>query len=254
MSFVICDIIGVPINNVNMNEAVSLVLLYMNEQRNQGDKKDAKMVFTPNPEFVMQALSDPNFMGILKKSDLNIADGIGIVIGSKILGYPLRERVAGYDLTQKVFSAIRTTEKTVYFLGASEEIIQDAKVKMERKHRGLKVIGVRNGYFSKEDEPEIIEEINRLKPDLLLVGLGCPKQEKWIFENKGKIYTKVMIGVGGSFDVMSGRVKRAPNFFIKTNLEWFYRLITQPTRFKRMLRLPLFLIEVIKYKLRGERK
>lgn len=247
MSFVICDIIGVPINNINMNEAVSLVLLYMDEEK----KDEAKIIFTPNPEFVMNALKDEEFMEILNNSTLNIADGIGIVIGSKILGKPLRERVAGYDLTQNIFSKIKNKEKTVYFLGASEEVIQKAKSQMEKKYRGLKIIGVHNGYFSENEEYLIIEEINKLKPDLLLVGLGCPRQEKWIFKNRKKINAKVMIGVGGSFDVMSGNVKRAPKFFIKANLEWFYRLISQPTRFKRMLKLPLFLIEVIKYKFNG---
>lgn len=248
MSFVICDIIGVPINNINMNEAVSLVLLYMEEE-----KEEAKIVFTPNPEFVMNALKDEKFMDILNNSDLNIADGIGVVICSKILGSPLKERVAGYDLVQNIFSIIKNQEKTVYFLGASEKIIEEAKNRMEAKYRGLKIVGFHNGYFSEYEEYLIIEEINKLKPDLLLVGLGCPRQEKWIYDNKNKINTRVMIGVGGSFDVMSGNIKRAPNIFIKANLEWFYRLITQPTRFKRMLKLPLFLIEVIKYKFKGEK-
>lgn len=254
MSFVVCDILGVPINNLNMNEASSLVLLYMDEEnKNENNEliKDAKIIFTPNPEFVMLALKDKSFMKILNSSDLNIADGIGVVIGSKILGYPLKERVAGYDLTQNIFNIIKNKEKTVYFLGASEKVIQEAKSNMELKYKGLKIVGVHNGYFSEKEEQLIIEEINNLQPDLLLVGLGCPRQEKWIFENKGKIKTKVMIGVGGSFDVMSGNVKRAPKLFIKLNLEWFYRLITQPTRFKRMIKLPLFIVEVLKYKIKG---
>lgn len=246
MSFVVCDIIGVPINNVNMNEAVSLALLYMDEK-----KEDTKAIFTPNPEFIMNALKDEEFMQILNKSSLNIADGIGVVIASKILGYPLRERVAGYDLVQNLFSYMRSKEKTVYFLGATEEVILAAKENMQKKYRGLKVVGVHNGYFSENEEYLIIDEINELRPDLLLVGLGSPRQEKWIFNNKDKIDTKVMIGVGGSFDVMAGFIKRAPKFFINLNLEWFYRLITQPTRFKRMIKLPLFLFEVLKYKVKG---
>lgn len=246
MSFVVCDIIGVPINNVNINEAVSLALLYMDEK-----KEDTKTIFTPNPEFIMNALKDEEFMQILNKSSLNIADGIGVVIASKILGYPLRERVAGYDLVQNLFSYMRSKEKTVYFLGATEEVILAAKENMEKKYRGLKVVGVHNGYFSENEEYLIIDEINELRPDLLLVGLGSPRQEKWIFNNKDKIDTKVMIGVGGSFDVMAGFIKRAPKFFINLNLEWFYRLITQPTRFKRMIKLPLFLFEVLKYKVKG---
>lgn len=251
MSFVTCDILGVPINNVNMNEALSLVLLYVNEEKNA--EESAKMIFTPNPEFVMNALKNEKFMQILNKSNLNIADGIGIVIASKILGYPLRERVAGYDLVQNIFANIKNTGKTVYFLGSSEENIKKAKENMEKKYRGLKILGYRNGYFSEDESKILIEEINSLKPDLILVGLGSPRQEKWIYENRDKINTKVMIGVGGSFDVMSGNVKRAPKIFIKLNLEWFYRLISQPTRIKRMIKLPLFILEILKYKLRGKK-
>ena len=244
MSFTVCNILGVPINNVNLNEALGLVLLYLEDN-------EKKIVFTPNPEFVMNAIKDKEFMDILNKSNLNIPDGIGIIIGGKMLGYNMRERVPGYDLVQNIFYKIKNTDKTVYFLGSTDENIKLAKENMEKKYKGLKIVGTHNGYFNEEEGNIVIEEINRLKPDLLLVGLGSPRQEKWIYNNKDIIDTKVMIGVGGSFDVMSGNVKRAPKIFIKLNLEWFYRLITQPTRFKRMLKLPLFIVEVLKYKLKG---
>lgn len=246
MSFTVCNILGVPINNVNLNEALGLVLLYLEEN-------EKKIIFTPNPEFIMNALTDSQFKKILNESNLNIPDGIGVVIGAKILGYNLKDRVAGFDLVQKIFSRIKNTDKTVYFLGASEETVILAKEMMEKKYKGLKIVGTHNGYFKDEEGNIIIDEINKLSPDLLLVGLGSPRQEKWIYNNKDKINVKVMIGVGGSFDVMSGNVKRAPKIFIKLNLEWFYRLITQPTRFKRMLKLPLFIIEVLKYKIKGDK-
>ena len=246
MSFTVCNILGVPINNVNLNEALGLVLLYL-------EHNEKKIIFTPNPEFIMNALNDKDFMEILNKSNLNIPDGIGVVIGAKMLGYNIRERVPGFDLIQGIFYKIKNTDKTVYFLGASEETIVAAKNMMEKKYKGLKIVGTHNGYFTEEEGNIIIDEINSLSPDLLLVGLGSPRQEKWIYGNKDKLNVKVMIGVGGSFDVMSGNVKRAPKIFIKLNLEWFYRLITQPTRFKRMLKLPLFIIEVLKYKIKGEK-
>ncbi|WP_250277928.1 WecB/TagA/CpsF family glycosyltransferase [[Clostridium] colinum] len=244
MSSTICNILGVPINNITLNEALNLVLLFL-----ENDEK--KLIFTPNPEFIMNALQDDEFMDILNKSNLNIPDGIGVVIGGKMLGYNIRKRVAGFDLIQNIFSKIKNTDKTVYFLGANEETINLAKEKMEQKYKGLKIVGVHNGYFTEEEDKIIIHNINKLNPDLLLVGLGSPRQEKWIYKNKDLLNVKVMIGVGGSFDVMSGNVKRAPKIFIKLNLEWFYRLITQPTRFKRMLKLPLFIIEVLKYKIKG---
>ena len=126
MSFTVCNILGVPINNVNLNEALGLVLLYLEEN-------EKKIIFTPNPEFIMNALTDSQFKKILNESNLNIPDGIGVVIGAKILGYNLKERVAGFDLVQKIFSRIKNTDKTVYFLGASEETVILAKEMMEKK-------------------------------------------------------------------------------------------------------------------------
>ena len=234
-----CNIMGVPFNNVNMGEAVTLVKLFLEK-----DKK--RMVFTPNPEIVMAARKDPEYMKILKEGSLVVPDGIGVVIASKLLKTPLKERVAGYDLVQGVFKEIRK-KYTVYFLGGAPGVAAEAKKEMMKKYRGLEVVGTHHGYFKDNDDEEahIIEEINELKPDILLVGLGFPRQEKWIYNNLEKINSKVFIGVGGSFDVMSGNVKRAPEGFRKLGLEWFYRLITQPKRFFRMLILPVFLIKVV---------
>lgn len=234
-------ILGVPFKNANFSEAVDIAVNFFENGKNN-------LIFTPNPEFVMTALDDKDFMDILNSSNMNIPDGIGIVIGSKILKTPIKERVAGYDLVQEIFSKIKNTEKTVYFLGSSEENIVSAIEMMKKKYDGLKIVGYRNGYFKDDESEEVVKEILDKKPDLLLVGLGSPRQEKWIYKYKNELNCKIIMGVGGSFDVMSGNVKRAPKFFIKCNLEWFYRLITQPTRFKRMLKLPLFLVEVIKDK------
>ena len=116
---------------------------------------------------------------------------------------------------------------------------------MKAAYPGLKILGTRNGYFTSAEEKDIIREIKSLSPDLLLVGLGAPKQEKWIYENLRFTGAKVAIGVGGSFDVMAGNIKRAPKIFQKLGLEWFYRLLCQPTRIKRMMRLPVFAVKVL---------
>lgn len=233
------NILGVLFDCVTMAEATQKILSLL-------DQEEKYLIVTANPEIVMEAQKSSAFCNTINRGDLVVADGIGVVIGSKIIKKPLPERVAGYDLIQNVFNVIKDTNKTVYFFGASPQVAELAAKKMMEKYPGLKIVGTHDGYFDEEEEKVIIEEINRLKPDLLLVGLGAPKQEKWWINNKEQLDVKVCVGVGGSFDGFSGKLKRAPKIFIKLGLEWFYRLIKQPTRFKRMLRLPLFLLLVLR--------
>lgn len=240
-----CRILGVNINKITRSEALSTLLSWL-------DGSEKKILYTPNPEFIMASLKDEEFRDILNKSDLNVPDGIGTVIASKLTDCPLPERVAGYDLLQETFAKIKDSGKTVYFLGGAPSIAERAKKAMEEKHKGLKIVGVHDGYFDETEEKRIISEINSLCPELLLVGIGFPRQEKWIYNHIGELSVKVAIGVGGSFDGMCGNVKRAPDIFIKLGLEWFYRLIKQPSRIGRMMQLPLFMLKVIGAKLKGE--
>jgi len=229
------NILGVNFDNVTMNEAVNLGLSFF-----EGTSKHA--IYTPNPEIVMAALENDDLKKSLNEGSLVIPDGIGVVIGSRIIGKALKERVAGYDFVQQLFGQLRHTNKTIYFFGSKEGTAELAAQKMMDKYPGLNIVGVHHGYV--KDTTVIEEEINRLKPDLVLVGLGAPRQEAWISAHKEHLNTKVLIGVGGSMDVMSGLVKRAPKLFIRLHLEWFHRLITQPSRFFRMLKLPQFLIKM----------
>ncbi len=241
----ICRILGVPFADITPEEAVSRAVSCL-----KGNGKS--IIYTPNPEMVMEARKNKEFMEILNSSTMNVPDGIGIVYGSRFTKNPIKHRVAGYDLVQGIFDKMKDMGKTAYFFGGAPGVTDTAKEVMEAKYKGLKVVGTANGYFDKEREKEIIAEINELKPDLLLVGIGFPKQEKWIYDHIKELNVKLAIGVGGSFDVMSGNVKRAPQFFIDHGLEWFYRLITQPSRFVRMLQLPLFMLVVIKTKIFGK--
>lgn len=235
------NILDVPYDVVTMDEAVLKSLEFIKKEGNQ-------MICTPNPEIVMSARKDSDLMNILNSADLVIPDGIGIVWASQYTKTKLPERVSGYDLTQSLFEKLKDTDYTVYFFGGEPGVAALAAKQMMKKFNGLKIVGTRNGYFSKEEEQKIILEINRLKPSLLLVGLGSPKQEKWIYENKRILGAALSIGVGGSFDVMAGKVKRAPEVFCKLGLEWFYRLVKQPTRIKRMVELPKFALTVLKNK------
>ncbi len=205
-------------------------------------------IYTPNPEIVMTAYKDPTFCEVLNSADMCTPDGIGVVYASKILGDPVPERVAGFDLTCGLLESISKTGEGVFLFGAKPGVAEIAKENLEKKYPGLWVSGVRDGYFKTEDESEIIEQINNSGASLLLVCLGAPKQEKWIHKNKDKLRVNLCMGVGGALDVFAGTVKRAPDIFIKCNLEWFYRLCKQPSRIGRFAALPKFMITVKKNK------
>lgn len=237
------DILGVSISKITMREATGKIRGFVKSD-------DFHSIYTPNPEIVMLAKDDPTFHQILEEADLVVPDGIGVVIASRLkAGEQLPERVAGYDLVQNTMKEAVKEGYKYYFFGSKPGISEEAAVKMREAYPGIQIVGTHNGYFKAEDEAEIIADINASGANILLVALGAPRQEKWIEANKHLMpNVRVAIGVGGSLDVMSGNVKRAPVAFQKLGLEWFYRLLKEPTRFKRMLVLPKFLIKVIFYK------
>lgn len=232
-------ILDIPFSVVTNEEALHIILNFLADN-------SYKMIFTPNPEVVMQARNNPEFKNILIQGDLIIPDGIGIVMASKLNDTKITERVAGCDLAHNVFDNIKNTDKTVYLFGGAPGVADAAKKRMTSIYPGLKIVGTSSGYFDANREKEIINEINTLRPDLLLVGLGMVKQEKWIFDNRNNLNVKVAMGVGGTIDVMSGKVERAPEIFINFGMEWFYRLMKDPKRISRMGALPKFAVEVIK--------
>lgn len=240
----IVPIMDVPIHNVTMEKATEVVVEFLNSDK-------PHTVFTPNPEIIMEAQKDHELMKCLKTASLVVPDGIGVVIASRLLKVQrLPERVGGFDLMQNVLNKIKGTNIRVYFLGSKPGVAQQAAKNMEKKYPGLQIVGTRDGYFRPEEEKELINEIKELEVDFLLVGLGAPRQEKWISQHIEELGVKVAAGVGGSLDVMAGVVKRAPEIYQKLNLEWFYRLITNPKRAKRMLNLPIFGFKVIMLSLR----
>jgi N-acetylglucosaminyldiphosphoundecaprenol N-acetyl-beta-D-mannosaminyltransferase len=200
-------------------------------------------IITINPEMITNAQSDEEFKNILNESDLNIPDGVGVTLALKILGVN-QERIPGIDFSARVLEYCAKKGLKVAIVGAKKEIIEKACENLKEKYQGLDIVFCHDGYFS--DDTQIIEGLQKTEPRVLLLGVGSPRQEKLIYNYKKNLKNCIMIGVGGSFDVFSGIVKRAPVFFQKTSLEWFYRLITQPSRFSRMFpALPLFLVRVI---------
>lgn len=232
-------VLGINFDNVNMEEAVKKCMNYLSEEKGH-------LVVTPNPEIVMRAKDDIEFKRIINEAALVIPDGIGVVKGAKILGTPLKERVAGYDLICNLFEQGKDGSISFYFWGSKPGVAITAMEKIKEKYPNLRVLGAHTGYYTEEEEKEIVNEIRELKPDVLLAGLGFPKQEKTINKYLNEGFFKIGIGCGGSIDVIAGEVKRAPKLFIKLHLEWFYRLLKQPSRWKRMLVLPQFMKEVKK--------
>lgn len=234
------NVLGMNFDNQTKQNVLTKLIRNIEEQKKT-------FVVTANPEIVMFAKKNPHYQEIVDTANIVIADGIGVVIGSKILKNPLPERIPGYELVTSLLDTAEEKKLRVYFLGASEEVIESLKVKVHNRYPNLVIAGARNGYFEKGDS-SVVGEIVQSNPDIVLVALGCPGQEEWIHKNINAFDKGIFIGVGGSFDVLSGKVKRAPVIWQKLNLEWLYRLIKQPSRLKRTLVLPQFLIEVWKTK------
>ncbi len=236
------DILGVKFGDLGISDSADYIMKMTEEER-------FHYVFTPNSEMVMAAVKDKAFEDILNSADLLTADGIGIIYASKILSRPIAERASGYDISLELMGKAAASGKTLYLFGAAPGVAEKAAQMLKEKYPRLIISGLHDGYFDLEEEKKIIDDINEKKPDLLFVCLGCPKQEKWIFENRDKLNAKVAMGLGGCLDVYAGNVKRAPDIYIKLGLEWFYRLMKEPKRFFRMLALPKFMIKVIWHKL-----
>ena len=231
------DVLGINFDITDFDSVIKKIFDVIDNQ------KEKLFIVTANPEIVMLAQKDLELKKIISEADLVLPDGIGIVLASQFNKIKIHKRIAGYDLVQKIFLMSKNKNFSVYFLGGEENIVANAKRNMENKFSSLKIIGVNNGFFS--NEIKVVRKINLLKPDILLVGMGAPKQEKFIFKYKNMINAKIFIGVGGSFDIMAGKVKRAPKIFIDLNLEWLYRFIQEPRRFFRLIVLPKFLFKVM---------
>lgn len=238
------EILGVKVDAVTMAEAVARV-------ENLIAEKKSSLVATANAEMILNATHDAELKKILNAADLVVPDGAGTVWAARHLGKQMPERVAGFDLVQELMKISPARGIKFFLFGAAPGIADKAKLKAEALYPGIKIVGTRNGYFKPEDEPEIISQIKNSRADILLAALGVPKQEKWLFKYKDELKVPVSIGVGGTFDVMAGVVKRAPLWMQKARLEWLFRAMLQPSRAGRLLALPKFVWKVHKQKVNG---
>ncbi len=239
-------ILGVPFDNVKHGEALTMALESIGESR-----KHPFFIATPNPEMILTARKDFIFREILKNTDLNIPDGFGIILASKLTEKPLKERVTGTDLMQSVCDHAPPGTK-IFLLGAAPGIAEKARANLERKNPKIHIVGCYSGSPGTEEEKHIIQMINESGAQVLFVAFGAPKQEFWLSKNIHLLHhVKLTMGVGGAFDFIAGEIQRAPDWMRKAGLEWLFRLMKQPSRIKRILNATvvfpvLFLISKLK--------
>lgn len=230
-------VLGVSVDSLTMRQAVSKVEEFILSGQ-------PHLIVTANAEMVMLAQKDAELAKILDKAHLAVADGAGVVWAARCHGQSMPERVTGYDLTQQLLDLSAKRGYRVFLFGAKPEVIEKAKQKALTLYPGIQIVGACHGFFTKENEDVIVETIKAAQPDILFAALGVPKQEKWLDKYLYVINVPVCMGVGGTFDVMAGTMRRAPLWLQKMSLEWLYRLKQQPERIVRMRVLPCFVIKV----------
>ena len=232
-------ILDVPVHPVTFEDFLALVGQFIAEGK-------PRQVCTANPEFVMTARRQPEFMTVLQNADLVLADGVGLLWAAKRLGTELPQRVTGSDGIYLLAERAAQQGWTLFLLGAQPGVAEKTAKLLATRYPGLQVVGTWPGSPRDEDYPEIARRIKAARPDILLVAYGAPKQDIWIARHKEDLSVPVSMGVGGAFDFVAGVQKRAPGWIIRLNLEWLWRLITQPWRWKRQLDLPRFAWQVVR--------
>ncbi len=236
------DVMGLKFDSMTMDEALSRA-----EALLRGEK--AAYVVTPNAEIAYEALHDVQLREMLNGADLMLPDGAGVVLASKLLRTPVKQKVAGVDFAAGLLGVLERNDQSLYLLGGKTGIGELAAQKMLEAHPQLRIAGIADGYF--QDEAPVIAKINASGADALFVCLGAPKQERFMVQHQQELHVHLMAGLGGSLDAFAGTVQRAPAWMIRLNLEWLYRLIREPKRFRRMLRLPKYLWAVMLKRIRG---
>jgi N-acetylglucosaminyldiphosphoundecaprenol N-acetyl-beta-D-mannosaminyltransferase len=237
-------LLGLKINRLTMDECLASIDRFVHE-------RIPRHIVTADASMVVLARDDRELARIVLGADLVTPDGAGILWASRFLGSPVRNKVSGVDLVEMLCRVSSQTELRLYFLGAGPQVAATAAQRLTEKYPGANIVGTRNGYFGESEEPEVVREIAETLPDVLFVAFGIPKQEKFIDRHKSALGASVCIGVGGSFDVYSGLVKRAPVWMQNAGLEWIFRLYQNPKKISKVMTLPKFVIITLWSKLSG---
>lgn len=227
------DVMGVGFDNLTKTE-------FIDRARQMLKTGEKGYVVTPNAEIVYEAVQDSSFRDLLNGAALVLPDGAGVVLGAKILGTPLKEKVAGIEFGEEICRLLAETGGKLYLLGSKPGIAEQAGEKLKKKYPGLTICGTADGYF--KDEEAVVAKINEAEPDVVFVCLGAPKQEKFIRNHFDELNATLYLGLGGSLDGYAGVAQRAPRWMINLSLEWLYRLLKEPKRLGRMMRLPKFVM------------
>ncbi|MBR5730357.1 MAG: WecB/TagA/CpsF family glycosyltransferase [Firmicutes bacterium] len=229
---------GTALDNVDMDEALERF-------RGMLTSEGCSIIVTPNCEIIMAAEKDGELSDALTKAELSLPDGIGVKLAASALKTPLKQRLGGIDFCHEALKLCAREGISVFFLGGEEGVAEEASAALEKEIPGLRTAGARNGFFTPEEEQDIVRGINGSGAGFLVAGLGCPLQEKFLARHADELSAAAAIGVGGSMDVWSGRLKRAPGAMTALGLEWLFRLVQQPKRIGRTARIPVFLLRVI---------
>lgn len=238
------EILGLRFHNATMEEAELYLLGLAAVHR-------PCYVVTPNAEIGYSSLSDAALRDAVNGADFVSPDGAGVVLASRILGRPLKQRVAGFDLFCALLPRMEQQGLRLFLLGSAEGVAEQAANAILRKYPALQIVGIHNGYF--KDDAAVIEQLNAARPDFIVVALGSPRQEFWMSRHRAQLKSGVMMGLGGTLDIFAGNDRRAPALFIRLNLEWFYRLLRHPWRLIRMFKLPKYILRAVQVRLFGKK-
>lgn len=237
MAYDVVKILGVRVDKITKAQALEEFQKLL-----EGDR--CELIVTPNAEIVEKASKTPQLRRIINEEAAIVTpDGVGLIYASKLKGDPIQEKVAGIDFAHSAIELCAKLGRSVYLLGSKPGVAEAAAANLEKEIPGLKIAGFRDGYFKDEEESEVVAEINASGADFLCVALGSPKQEYFVIKHRDALKVKAAAGLGGSLDIWSGQLNRAPQFYIDHGLEWLYRMIQEPKRLKRLPALPIFLIK-----------
>ena len=238
------EILGVRVDSVTYDDTLDIISYWI-------ESGEPHQIATVNPEFVMASQRDEQFRSTLNNADLCVADGVGLLWAARLLGRPLPERVTGSDLVPRVARQAAARGWRVYLLGAAHGVADTTARILTAQNPGLRIAGSFGGSPSAQDAPAIVAWVRHAHPDILFVAYGAPAQDLWIAEYGTALGVPVMMGVGGAFDHIAGVQRRAPDWIQRLQLEWLYRLVTQPWRWRRQLALPKFVLAVLRARVRG---